>query len=796
MEDLFFTVVGMSLTGSAVILFVLLARLALRRAPKISSYALWAVVLLRLLCPFALDSAFSLLPSAQMVAAAGRGGGTDQVIWVQTGIPAVDRPVNDFLADHPYQQGQPAVVGGSLEEGLAPAVDQLGPVPDWRTVPAAIWLAGTAALLGYSLFSLLNLRRKLVGSVPLEGEKRVRLADHIPTPFVLGVFRPVIYLPSGLAGEERDYILLHERTHIRRCDHVTRALAWLAVSVHWFDPLVWLAFHLAGRDMEMSCDEAVLARMGRDVRADYSTSLLRLSTGGRLPAGPLAFGGGNIQRRIKNVLGYKKPAFWVTAAALILVLGLGFALATDPDGPADAPEPYLDLTFSYSEDGAYVVLDGSRAGSMYWYPPGRSELSPLGMLSFGELELSNGWQVYGGADWTGEDRNAVRMELHSTQSGPVTLGCTVLLDPSEKIVQRQVLGGKENDPHLSDQEMEELAAYFARCIRGAEEFCANARPAPDDSGTELTFTMAQANNGPFLRVAGRVYRRELSRAIWSPAGADALYGPHPGGELTMECDFESGGASVAVWWADEAHSQVAVTTQMSVYLSSYMPCGWWEFTVDLSGEQGRVVSMEPCGGKTTLPGPVKMYPASITDQEAVFLARIAAKTMTAAEDFYNNYDGPIPSPPMETVRYTPVYSPGSGNGSGDVRIGGLGDGYMEWSVNTSPAKGSVYFTTDPAFFCPRLAGKEVEGSFMWGDEDRRTVSLVMNVNDERVVSGTVNGFLVHFVVDLEDKAVVKKDFESLVEGETLELTGEEMVYAAHIFADLLWEAEAYHAAQS
>ena len=361
MEDLFFTVVGMSLTGSAVILFVLLARLALRRAPKISSYALWAVVLLRLLCPFALDSAFSLLPSAQMVAAAGRGGGTDQVIWVQTGIPAVDRPVNDFLADHPYQQGQPAVVGGSLEEGLAPAVDQLGPVPDWRTVPAAIWLAGTAALLGYSLFSLLNLRRKLVGSVPLEGEKRVRLADHIPTPFVLGVFRPVIYLPSGLAGEERDYILLHERTHIRRCDHVTRALAWLAVSVHWFDPLVWLAFHLAGRDMEMSCDEAVLARMGRDVRADYSTSLLRLSTGGRLPAGPLAFGGGNTQRRIKNVLGYKKPAFWVTAAALILVLGLGFALATDPDGPADARAPYLDLTFSYSEDGASSTAAGRGA---------------------------------------------------------------------------------------------------------------------------------------------------------------------------------------------------------------------------------------------------------------------------------------------------------------------------------------------------------------------------------------------------------------------------------------------------
>ena len=130
MEDLFFTVVGMSLTGSAVILFVLLARLALRRAPKISSYALWAVVLLRLLCPFALDSAFSLLPSAQMVAAAGRGGGTDQVIWVQTGIPAVDRPVNDFLADHPYQQGPPA-----WRRGLPPLLTSRAPCPTGAPSP-------------------------------------------------------------------------------------------------------------------------------------------------------------------------------------------------------------------------------------------------------------------------------------------------------------------------------------------------------------------------------------------------------------------------------------------------------------------------------------------------------------------------------------------------------------------------------------------------------------------------------------------------------------------------------------
>lgn len=362
MENLFFIVVGMSLTGSFVILFVLLARLVLRKAPKIFSYALWAVVLFRLLCPFTRDSEFSLLPSKQMVYADGRGGGTDQVIQIQTGIPAVDRPVNDFLVDHPYQAGQPVVIGGDPEENLAPIINQLGPVPDWRTVPAVIWLAGFAVLMSYSLISLLRLRWKLVGAVPLEGEKNVRLADHIPSPFVLGVFRPRIYLTSGLPEGERDYILLHERTHIRRGDHILRALAWLALAVHWFNPLVWLAFHLAGKDMEMSCDEAVLERMGRDIRADYSTSLLRLSQGGRLPAGPLAFGGSGFQSRIKNVLKYKKPAFWVAPLALVGVLGLWVALATNP-GYSSGPGRPID--FVYHEPGPAEIWVDSTDG-MAW----------------------------------------------------------------------------------------------------------------------------------------------------------------------------------------------------------------------------------------------------------------------------------------------------------------------------------------------------------------------------------------------------------------------------------------------
>lgn len=659
MENLFFTVLGMSLTGSFVILFVLLARLALRRAPKIFSYALWAVALFRLLCPFAIESAFSLLPSVRMVDAAGRGGDTDQVIQVQTGIPALNSQVNGFLADHPYQEGQPAVIGGSPEENLTPAINQLGPVPDWRTVPAAIWLAGFAVLMGYSLFSLLRLRRRLIGSVSLEGEKDVRLADHIPSPFVLGLFRPAIYLPSGLPEGERDYILLHERTHIRRLDHVTRSLAWLAAAVHWFNPLVWLAFHLAGRDMEMSCDEAVLRKMGREIRADYSTSLLRLSQGGKLPAGPLAFGGNGFQGRIKNVLNYKKPAFWVAALALIGVLCLGVSLATNPSGPADAPEPALGLSYSYNEDGSRVVLTGSRAESMNWFIAGQSEFTPLGILSFGGLELSNGWEVIGAACWTSEDRNAVKMNLIGA---PVSLTYTVVVgDSTERIIIQREVGGdigenKEEDLHLPDEEVKELAGYFVQCIQGAEAFHANSQPA-DSTGIDLAYEIGQTDSGPFVRMTGKVYGQALERnAVWWPSGMEELYEGHSGG-LSMRYTFAGGGAELMAWWADGEHKTVALSTKPSVLASSYLPAGCWEFTVDLSGEQGRVTAMEAKGGESTLPDPVKMYPESITDQEAVFVARIAAKLLTAAEDFYNNYDGPIPTGPSESVPQTPGPAP-------------------------------------------------------------------------------------------------------------------------------------------
>ena len=664
MENLFFTVVGMSLTGSFVILFVLLARLVLRKAPKIFSYALWAVVLFRLLCPFTRDSAFSLLPSAQMVYADGRGGGTDQVIQIQTGIPSVDRPVNDFLVDHPYQQGQPVVIGGDSEENLAPVINQLGPVPDWRTVPAAIWLAGFAVLMGYSLISLLRLRWKLIGAVPLEGERNVRLADHISSPFVLGVIRPKIYLPSGLSEGERDYILLHERTHIRRGDHILRALAWLALAVHWFNPLVWLAFYLAGKDMEMSCDETVLERMGRDIRADYSTSLLRLSQGGRLPAGPLAFGGSGFQSRIKNVLKYKKPAFWVAPLALVGVLGLWVALATNP-GYSSGPGRPID--FVYHEPGpAEIWVDSIVIDGMAWdecreirlneYPGVTFRLYPgkLTAVRDGEeLTLFDGMpiedtylcdldgdgrreicaQVCIGSG-IGDERIRVIRWLHES-------GSFSLLELADRMTHDYYLG--QVGDQLTVEERDYVGGARTRYGRliltenGLDilDRTAGQEKPPDLPAAELTFTLNTAGEEHSVRMDGSVGNVTLEQgAFWHPASWSASGQDYPYGYLSMVYPGFAGeiDGSIYARWTDGGRRSVTVDTRMMAMIRNYTQTGWWEFTVEL--DSGTVMAMT---GHPLLEdaGAELLYcPASISDGEAVETARIAAKLLAAGEEYY------------------------------------------------------------------------------------------------------------------------------------------------------------------
>lgn len=369
-------VINMSLTAAIVIVFVFLARIPLKKAPKIFSYALWAVVLFRLVCPVSFSSDFSLMGLLKTPAATNGTIAYIPADIVHVEYPQVDLPV----------PGLSEVINESLPQGE----EQLAADPLEAPMAAAtmLWLCGIVVMLVYSAVSLVQLRRKLVGAVRLqravgnfpvgngvsnggdnganiavnsgtsnEGgngangvggsanggangsagrcvkHENIYLADHISTPFVIGLIHPKIYLPSTLTEQEMSYVILHEQTHIRRFDHIVKMIAFLALAVHWFNPLVWVAFLACVKDMEMSCDERVLKDMGAGIKTNYSASLLSLATGRRLINGsPLAFGEGNIKGRIKNVLNYRKPAFWIILAAVIAVATIYFCLTANPAG--------------------------------------------------------------------------------------------------------------------------------------------------------------------------------------------------------------------------------------------------------------------------------------------------------------------------------------------------------------------------------------------------------------------------------------------------------------------------------
>ena len=330
MHRLFPIICNMSLTASVVILAVLAVRLLLRRAPKVFAYALWAVVLFRLLCPVSVTSAVSLM-GALGAPAQERTQRTSAVEYVPADI--MIRGTAPAVTQLP-QPPLPAETGGAVSDAPADTAPAAVPAMSFNEpvfILTLIWLAGMVLLLAYSLVSLLRLRRRLVGTVRLRDN--IYLADHIPSPFVMGLFRPKIYLPSTLTETERGYILRHEQYHLRRRDHLVKFLSFLALCIHWFNPLVWAAFVLSGKDMEMSCDEAVVRELGEDIRADYSASLLSLATGRRIVAGmPLAFGEGDTGSRIRNLLNWKRPRPWVMAVCAVVCVGLIALCAANPGG--------------------------------------------------------------------------------------------------------------------------------------------------------------------------------------------------------------------------------------------------------------------------------------------------------------------------------------------------------------------------------------------------------------------------------------------------------------------------------
>ena len=336
----------MSLTAAYAAAVVAALRLILKkRAPRQVACLLWLVVFARLLVPAALESPVSIVPDAlprqeqtltEHTAPPDAAGGTASVQ-----NPAQGQPT-DGAAVNPVVQGGVPVL--TAPEGTAPAVPSAPEVPapfPLRAALAGVWLAGALAMGGYGLLSYLGLRRRLFDAI--------RAADgawehpSVASPFILGVVRPRIYLPAGLAGRPRQFILCHERAHLRRLDHIVKPVCWLALALHWFNPAVWLAFTLMSRDIEAACDEAVLRRLGTGVKADYSATLLSLATRGRVPAPcPLAFDEGDAKGRIQNVLRYRRPALWIVVVSVIMAVMAAVCLLTDPVSaktPDGGPEP-------------------------------------------------------------------------------------------------------------------------------------------------------------------------------------------------------------------------------------------------------------------------------------------------------------------------------------------------------------------------------------------------------------------------------------------------------------------------
>jgi len=323
LQDLFISIVNMSITASYVTIGVILVRLLLRKAPKVFSYILWIPVLFRLVCPFSFDSAFSFFNLINLNAKQGSGAyefvpqniGLTQTPAIQSGIGSIDSAAN-----------------ASLPTAIPAA--SVNPMQIWMAVFSLIWIFGVIALFIYSIISYVKIKRKLQTATRVDGN--VFETDAIGTAFVCGFIRPKIYVPANIGDANLSYILEHERTHIRRKDYLIKPIAFLALILHWFNPLMWLCFALMSRDMEMSCDESVLRRLGDGAKGGYSGSLLALSVKrkGLLAANPLAFGESHVKTRIKNILNFKKPAFWVIVVAVAAVCAAVIAFAANPSESA------------------------------------------------------------------------------------------------------------------------------------------------------------------------------------------------------------------------------------------------------------------------------------------------------------------------------------------------------------------------------------------------------------------------------------------------------------------------------
>lgn len=310
MDDVFLKLVNLSISASWLILTALVLRFVLKKAPKWIMPLLWGVVALRLVCPFSIESALSLIPSAETIPSEIVTETREPVLYEQATLDIVTNPTLPSAAEVP--------VGVSRQQAQV----------DFN-IYSVLWLAGMAALLVHALVSAGKLKRKLATAILLRDN--IYESEFVDSPFVFGVVKPNIYLPMHMDEGTAAHVIAHERAHLARRDHWWKVLGYLVLALHWFNPLVWVAYILFCRDIELACDEKVVKGLDGAARADYSQALLSCAAPKRAVAAcPLAFGEGNIKTRVKSALHYKKPAFWVAAAAVLAVVIVAVCFLTNP----------------------------------------------------------------------------------------------------------------------------------------------------------------------------------------------------------------------------------------------------------------------------------------------------------------------------------------------------------------------------------------------------------------------------------------------------------------------------------
>ena len=310
MDDVFLKLVNLSISASWLILAVLVLRVVLKKAPKWVMPLLWGVVALRLVCLFSIESALSLIPSAETIPSEIVTETREPVLYEQATLDIVTNPTLPSAAEVP--------VGVSRQQAQV----------DFN-IYSVLWLAGMAALLVHALVSAGKLKRKLATAILLRDN--IYESEFVDSPFVFGVVKPNIYLPMHMDEGTAAYVIAHEHAHLARRDHWWKVLGYLVLALHWFNPLVWVAYILFCRDIELACDEKVVKGLDGAARADYSQALLSCAAPKRAVAAcPLAFGEGNITTRVKSALHYKKPAFWVAAAAVLAVVIVAVCFLTNP----------------------------------------------------------------------------------------------------------------------------------------------------------------------------------------------------------------------------------------------------------------------------------------------------------------------------------------------------------------------------------------------------------------------------------------------------------------------------------